>query len=91
MARSYAVMMSCTRRCRTTSLSVKLQNLIPSTLARIFEPLFSTKSFGVGLGLPTVKQIMEQHGGDIEITSGEGQGTRVLLWLPVKQVQEQAA
>jgi len=35
-------------------------------LAKIFEPLFSTKGFGVGLGMPTVKQIMQQHGGEIE-------------------------
>ena len=49
---------------------------------RIFEPLYSTKGFGVGLGLPVVKQIMDQHGGGIEIESEEGRGTRVCLWLP---------
>ncbi len=43
--------------------------------------LYSTKGFGVGLGLPVVKQIMEQHGGGIEIETGEGRGTRVCLWL----------
>jgi signal transduction histidine kinase len=31
---------------------------------RIFEPLYSTKGFGIGLGLPVVKQIMEQHQGE---------------------------
>ncbi len=48
----------------------------------IFEPLFSTKGFGVGLGLPTVQQIMEQHGGGVDIDSTPGQGARVSLWLP---------
>lgn len=50
---------------------------------RIFEPLFSTKGFGVGLGLPVVKQIMDHHGGGIDIDSIPGQGARVCLWLPV--------
>ncbi len=55
----------------------------PENLARIFEPLFSTKSFGTGLGLPTVKQIVNQHGGTIAVDSEVGQGTRVTLRLPL--------
>ena len=52
-------------------------------MARVFEPLYSTKGFGVGLGLPTVKQIMERHGGGIEFVSKEGVGTQAVLWLPL--------
>lgn len=52
-------------------------------LARVFEPLFSTKSSGTGLGLPTVKQIVEQHGGTIELDSAEGRGTRAMIKLPL--------
>jgi DNA-binding LacI/PurR family transcriptional regulator/signal transduction histidine kinase len=49
---------------------------------KLFEPLFSTKSFGVGLGMSIVKSIMEQHGGGVEISSRQGAGTTVVLWLP---------
>jgi len=59
-------------------------------LARVFEPLFSTKGFGVGLGMPAVKQIMEQHGGGIDIETKSGSGTHVVLWLPQLD-QDQAA
>jgi signal transduction histidine kinase len=65
--------------------------IAPATLARVFEPLFSTKSFGTGLGLPTVKQIVEQHGGRIDLTSIVGTGTRVAIRLPRAQAAEIAA
>jgi PAS domain S-box-containing protein len=65
--------------------------IAPDVLPRIFEPLFSTKSFGTGLGLPTVKQIVEQHGGQIELTSELGVGTRAVVRLPLPQSQEIAA
>ncbi len=58
--------------------------IAPETLARIFEPLFSTKSFGTGLGLPTVKQIVNQHGGIIAVDSEVGRGTCVKVRLPLQ-------
>ncbi len=57
-------------------------------IQKIFEPLFTTRDFDVGLGLPIVKQIMEQYGGDIIIESEEGKGTSVKLWLPVQREGE---
>lgn len=52
-------------------------------LDRIFEPLFSTKNFGVGLGVPIIRNIMSDHGGGVEYRSRVGEGTTVILWLPV--------
>ena len=53
-----------------------------NVLEKIFEPLFSTKGFGVGLGMPTVQQIMKQHKGGINIDTSS-KGTTVTLWLPL--------
>ena len=50
-------------------------------MGKIFEPLFSTKGFGVGLGMSVVQQIVEQHEGNIEIESEAGKGTVVTIWL----------
>jgi len=44
--------------------------------------LFSTKSFGTGLGLPTVRQVVEQHDGTVALTSRPGHGTQVEIRLP---------
>ncbi len=52
---------------------------------RMFEPLFSTKAFGVGLGLPLVKRIAEQHGGSVDVDSEEGKGTTVTILLPLSR------
>ncbi|MCZ6859467.1 MAG: PAS domain S-box protein [Alphaproteobacteria bacterium] len=59
----------------------------PEVVVTAFEPLFSTKGFGVGLGLPIVKHIMEQHGGGVEIKSRQGRGTQVVLWLPLRRAK----
>jgi signal transduction histidine kinase len=53
----------------------------PDVLPKIFDPLFSTKSFGTGLGLPTVRQIVEQHRGTVTVESELGRGTRVRIQL----------
>lgn len=49
---------------------------------KVFEPLYSTRAFGVGLGLPLVRQILEQHGGTVELTDGLSGGTRAIVSLP---------
>ena len=56
---------------------------IPTELhGRVFEPLFSTKAFGVGLGMPLVQRVAEQHGGRVTLESEPDRGTRVQLRLP---------
>ncbi|MBN2417748.1 MAG: GHKL domain-containing protein [Deltaproteobacteria bacterium] len=53
-------------------------------ISKIFNPFFTTKERGSGLGLPIVRKIIEGHGGTIDIESAEGAGTRVILHLPRK-------
>ncbi|HUB96983.1 MAG TPA: ATP-binding protein [Stellaceae bacterium] len=64
--------------------------IAPEHLGKVFEPLFSTRPFGTGLGLATVKQIVEQHGGSIELASTLGRGTRAIIRLPAAIAQQAA-
>ena len=51
-------------------------------LQRVFDPYFTTKSGGSGLGLPLSKMIIEQHDGSIRVQSRPGEGTVVTVSLP---------
>jgi signal transduction histidine kinase len=59
--------------------------MAPEVLERAFEPLFSTRRYGTGLGLATTRQIIAQHGGTIALTSQLGKGTRVRILLPIAE------
>jgi signal transduction histidine kinase len=59
----------------------------PENLANIFEPFFSTKAKGTGLGLALVQQIVSEHGGRIEVDCPPGGGTRLSILLPVAKAQ----
>ncbi len=60
------------------------EGILPEHLPRVFDPGFTTRGVGVGmgLGLPIAYQIMQEHGGTIEVESPAGQGTVVRLSLP---------
>ena len=55
-----------------------------SVIKKIFDPLFTTKAKGIGLGLAVCKSILEKHGGDIKVESEEGKGATFTVYLPVK-------
>jgi signal transduction histidine kinase len=53
------------------------------SVARIYEPYFSTKAIGTGLGLTIAKRNVEANGGIIAVTSERGRGTSVTMSLPL--------
>lgn len=55
----------------------------PDVLHKIFEPYFTTKPDGSGLGLTMTYKVIKEHGGDIQVHSESGKGTRFTLMLPV--------
>ena len=54
----------------------------PDSLSQVFEPFYSTKPEGLGLGLFVSQDIVKQHGGRIEAQSRVGEGTTFTVWLP---------
>ena len=55
--------------------------IMTDDLAQIFEPYYSTKETGIGLGLPLTKKIIEEHGGQINVESAPGRGTTFTVTL----------
>ncbi len=62
-------------------------NLLP----KIGEPLFTTKSFGTGLGIAAVQKIAELHGGGLDVQSMPGEGAKFTLWIANKDPEIKAA
>jgi len=57
----------------------------PAQLARAFDPFFTTREGGTGLGLPVCLEIMTRHRGAIRLESQLGAGTTALLTLPIRR------
>ncbi len=53
-----------------------------SNMDRMFRPYFTTKKGGTGMGLPMVRRIVEEHGGQVNFDSIEGKGSRFVMLLP---------
>ncbi|MGB2878487.1 MAG: ATP-binding protein, partial [Dehalococcoidales bacterium] len=60
-------------------------------IGKIFEPLFTTKAKGIGLGLAVSKSIIDRHGGRIEAESVAGRGTTFTIRLPLETPVQEAS
>jgi signal transduction histidine kinase len=66
----------------SVSFSDTGQGISPEELGKVFDPYFTTKKTGSGLGLLIVHRIIREHGGEVEFESQEGEGTTVTIYLP---------
>jgi signal transduction histidine kinase len=57
--------------------------MTPETLAKIFQPLFTTKAKGIGLGLSVCESLVRVNGGRIRVVSTPGHGSTFTLELPI--------
>jgi signal transduction histidine kinase len=67
------------------------QGIDGEVLEKIWDPFFTTKEMGTGLGLGIVKNIIESHGGSIQIVNREQRGARVTVELPVERSELETA
>lgn len=63
------------------------RGVAPEVMARIFDPFFSTKLHGAGLGLAVGRDIVDAHGGRIELDSAPGRGARFVVSLPARDAR----
>ena len=59
--------------------------MTPDQIKQIFEPFNTTKSRGLGLGMPYAQKVIQQHGGQIVVESQPGKGTEVKIELPANE------
>ena len=59
--------------------------IAPEQIGRLFEPYFTTKQNGTGLGLMIVQRIVREHGGTIEVESDKDRGTTFRIKLPIHE------
>lgn len=71
----------------TLSVSDNGPGITPQVREQLFQPFFTTRSSGTGLGLANVKKIVEHHGGTIDFESMEGQGATFTMVLPCRENQ----
>jgi PAS domain S-box-containing protein len=64
--------------------------ITPDALEHIFEPLFTTKKTGTGLGLPVARQVIARHGGEMFVESEVGRGTAFHLFIPLAEQERPA-
>ena len=67
----------------TVTIADSGTGIAPKDLPHVFEPFYTTKTNGTGLGLAVVHGIIKEHGGRIEVESHPGQGTTMRLHLPI--------
>ena len=74
-------------RLASTHVTVTIQDhgvgISPEDMAHIFDPYFTTRRTGTGLGLPISKNIIEGLGGTLAVTSRHGEGTQIQIELPL--------
>lgn len=77
-----AVATTCDERTVTIAIEDSGPGMAPEVVEKVFDPYFTTKPEGTGLGLSMSKKIVEDHGGTITVDSSPGTGTRIAIHLP---------
>ena len=82
-------------RCSGQTVEVTIEDtgvgIAPEDIERVFEPFFTRKSKGTGLGLTICNELVHLHQGNIKISSRQGKGTTVTVLLPVRKNYDQTA